>query len=266
MMIDCHLHLPAFKELQSLIERKQALLNELKRRKIDYAIVIPDNIKGSIIGDVDDCINLFEKQSNIFLMGTLNILKDDKCIYDKMDFLFREEKIVGIKIFPGHDPHYPNDTRLQWVYELCIKYNAPIMIHTGWNLGNSEVAKYNDPKYIVEIAEKYKSLKIVISHYFWPQVEYCYGLTKDYNNIHFDTSGLADEVVQLETGNDKIKRVLERTVNDNPDKVLFGTDYGMCSIEDHIKLIESLDVDYQCKEKIYYRNAMKVFNLVIKNP
>lgn len=133
-------------------------------------------------------------------MGTLNILKGDQFIHDKLDMLFKEKVIKAIKIFPGHDPHYPNDLRLKKAFELCIKHNAPLVIHTGWNSGDPDVANYNDPKYIVEVANQYKDLKIIIAHYFWPRVEYCYDITKGYENIYFDTSGLADEEVEAETG------------------------------------------------------------------
>lgn len=57
--MDCHLHLPTFEGLCSLEEKKCALMKELKKNKVDYAIVIPDHIKGSSIGDLDECIELF---------------------------------------------------------------------------------------------------------------------------------------------------------------------------------------------------------------
>ncbi|WP_041721226.1 hypothetical protein [Alkaliphilus metalliredigens] len=59
MKMDCHLHLPTFEGLCSLEEKKCALMKELKKNKVDYAIVIPDHIKGSSIGDLDECIELF---------------------------------------------------------------------------------------------------------------------------------------------------------------------------------------------------------------
>ena len=261
MKIDCHLHLPTFDGLESLEAKKNKLLIDLKTNNIDRAIVIPDHIKGSSIGDLDDCINLFKDQPNIYLMGTLNILKDDESIILKLDNLFQTNIIKAIKIFPGHDPHYPNDTRLNKVFDLCIKYDAPLVIHTGWNVGDSDVAKYNDPKYIVEVAKKYQNLKIVIAHYFWPQVDYCFEITKDYSNIYFDTSGLACSDVEEITGKEKIKNVLEKTIALNSNKVLYGTDYGMCDMKKHLELIESLDIDQEIKEDIYYKNVIKLFNL-----
>jgi len=262
MKIDCHLHLPVFEDLQSLEEKRSKLLNDLRKNKIDYAIIIPDNVKHSCIGDVDECIELFQGDSNIFIMGTLSILKDDNSIYLKLESLLREKKIVAIKIFPGHDHHYPNDIRLENVFNLCIKYDVPFVIHTG---GNPKDAKYNDPKYIAQIAKKYKDLKIVICHYFYPKVEYCYEITKNCKNIYFDISALADEEVEKCSGKNKIKEVLEKTIKEDPYRIVFGTDYGMCNIEKHIELVNSLDIGDEYKKNIFYKNALKLYNLNIKS-
>ena len=146
---------------------------------------------------------------------------------------------------------------------MCIGYDIPLVIHTGWNSGDPEAAKYNDPKYIVKIAERYNDLKIIICHYFWPEVEYCYELTIEYNNIYFDISALGDPEVQETTGLDKIIKVLEKTVFKNPNRLLFGTDYGMCSIKNHSELINELDISDEDRKKVFYKNAVDVFDLEI---
>ena len=59
--------------------------------------------------------------------------------------------------------------------------------------------------------------------------------------------------------------MLEKTIKEDPYRIVFGTDYGMCSIGKHIELVNSLDIDDKCKENIFYRNALKLYNLNIKN-
>jgi len=258
------LHLPGLKRGGNFVDSKKILLKDLKRNRIDYAILIPDNVTGSEIGDLDTILELTKNDKQLFLMGTLNILKDTKSILNRLDSLFECQRIVGIKIFPGHDPIYPTDVRLIPVYELCIKYNLPIVIHTGWNSQNPGVAKYNDPKYIIRIAKKFPRLKIVISHYFWPKVEYCYDLTKSFQNIHFDTSGLADDEVIRETGLKKIEKVLTDTTVERPDNILFGTDYAMCDIKKHVDFINTLKLTRRQKGRIFYRNSIKLFKLTLE--
>ena len=261
MIIDAHLHLPVVSETRTYAQAKKALLTDLEKHHIDYAILIPDNFPNSPIGDVDTCLKLVEGEPNLFLMGTIDIQCHGEAWIRKLETLIIERKIVGMKIFPGHDPIYPTDPRLFPVYALCQRYGVPMVIHTGWNSGHPEVAKYNDPKYIVQVAQDYPSLKIVIAHYFWPEVEYCYALTHAYPNIYFDTSGLADQEVIQATGLVKIQSVLVKTLNDNPEKVVFGTDYAMCDHQDHIDLIMALPVSAEVQEQIFWRNAVKLFKL-----
>jgi hypothetical protein len=235
----------------------------MNKNKISYAILIPDNLHDSKIGDLDICLKLIEKEKRVFLLGTIDVRTEGKEWLDKLDKLFKKGKIKGIKIFPGHDPIYPNDKRLSQIYKLCIKYNYPMVIHTGWNSNDSKVAKYNDPKYIIDIAKKFPKLKIIISHYYWPKVEYCYNITRNFSNIYFDTSALADEEVIRETGLEKIKKVLEKSIQDNPNSVLFGTDYAMCDTKKHLELVNSLSISKKDLEKILWKNANKLFRLKI---
>lgn len=237
MIVDAHIHLPVVKRGSTFEESKQKLLSDLKKNKIDYAILIPDNLHGSKIGDSDVSLKLIENEKKLFLLGTIDIRTNGKEWINKLDSLLQEEKIKGIKIFPGHDPVYPTDKRLMSVYKLCIKYNYPIVIHTGWNSNRHEVAKYNNPKYIIKIAKKFPNLKIIIAHYYWPEVEYCYKITRGFKNIYFDTSALADDGIIKKTGLDKIKKVLEQSIKDNSESILFGTDYAMCNIKKHVELI-----------------------------
>jgi len=259
MIIDSHLH---FAQAKTYQEARELLLKELKLNKVDYAVVIPDNVPNASIPDLDTTLKMTKNDKNLLVMGTINILKEEKNIISKLDNLFKQEKIVGIKIFPGHDQHYPNDKRLIPVFELCIKHDLPLIIHTGQNaIDDPAPAKYNDPKYIVDVAKKYPKLKIVIAHYFWPKVDYCYKQTINFNNIYYDTSALADKEVIKATGKQKIKEILEKTIKNKPDNVVYGSDYACCGMKAHIDLINSLDLSLTIKQKVFYKNAIKLFKL-----
>lgn len=261
-IFDSHLHLPVRNKLDSLEDQRDELIKELEKNSIKGGVLIPDNIEISQIGNLKQCVELFNDVPSVFLLGTVNILEDD---LDKkvgeLDAYFKSKKVVGLKIFPGHDKHLPNDSRLEPFINLCLRYNKPLVIHTGENSGDSECSKYNDPKYIVEISDKYSGLKIVISHLFWPKVEYCVELTKGYANISYDTSALADDEVVAVTGEEKISNALEDLINKYHKKVLYGSDYGMCSVTKHIKLVKSLDISKKDKQNVFYNNSVKLFEL-----
>jgi predicted TIM-barrel fold metal-dependent hydrolase len=263
MIIDAHIHIPVISETRNYQQSKRQTLRDMKKDGISYAILIPDNIPNSVIGDVPTCLGLVADTPEIFLMGTFNLESQGQAWLQRLADLIDAKQIVGMKIFPGHDPIYPTDPRLDPLYELCQESGVPMVIHTGWNPGHPEVGKYNDPRHIVQIAGRYPDMKIVIAHYFWPEVDYCYQLTHDIPNIYYDTSGLADEEVVDAAGPERIREVLLKSLSDKPGSVLFGTDYAMCSFQEHIRLVKDLPVSNPIREGIFWRNAVQVFNLPI---
>jgi uncharacterized protein len=262
MIIDSHIHISYLDRKKSFTQIKKDLLLNMTRNKVDYSIVIPDNVPNPQCAGLDEVINLTRDEKKLYAIGTLNIDNINKNTFSKINDLFQKKLIRGFKIFPGHDPIYPTDKRWFPIYKLCIKYNLPLIIHTGINTGDEECAKYNDPKHIIEIAKLYPKLKIVIAHYFWPKIDYCFKTTNGFDNIYFDTSGMADpEVVDASGGIEKIKDVLIKTIKRNPKGVMFGTDWPMCDLELHLDLINSLDITKEEKENIFYRNSVRLFNL-----
>jgi len=264
MIIDTHLHLPVVSEDRTYEQAKALLIEDLKRDQIDYAILIPDNLPNSSIGDVPTCLGLVKDTPELFLMGTIDIQTQGQAWVDELERLILQRQIVGMKIYPGHDPIYPTDRRLNPVYALCQAHDVPLVIHTGWNPGHPEAAQYNDPKYIVQVAEQYRDMKIVIAHFFWPEVDYCYEMTHAYPRIYYDTSGLADGEVIEATGLERIRSALLKILQEDPKKIVFGTDYAMCDRKEHLEMIKQLPITADVREGIFWGNAVKLFNLPVK--
>lgn len=262
MIIDSHVHISVSDDKKTFLQKRADLLLNMKKNKISQSIVIPDNLHGSSCADLDAVIELTRELPELLMVGTLQISETSRANLEKIEKLFSKKIIRGFKIFPGHDPVYPTDKKWFPVYKLCQKYDFPLIIHTGINTGDEECAKYNDPKYIVELARIYPKLKIIISHYFWPKLDYCFATTENINNIYFDTSGLADEeVVNASGGIEKIKEILVKTIRRRQNSVIFGTDWPMCDAKAHIDLINSLSITEKGKEAVFSKNAIKIFNL-----
>jgi len=263
MIIDTHVHLSIYQEqAASLKEALKKLLEEMDANQIDYAIIIPDNIENDPkIADLSIAIDLISGKNNLFLLGSPQIMQGSSEV-DKYRELVTQGIIKGVKFFPGHDPYYPTDERCLLYYEMCQSLNVPAVFHTGENSNNPKTAKYNDPKYIVEVAGKYPNLKIVITHYYWPKIEYCYEVTKNVPNIYFELAGTADEeVLEKSGGIEKMREVLLKTIQGRSSKVVFGTDYPMCNVRSHIELVKSLNLSQEIESKIFSGNAINLYKL-----
>lgn len=263
-IIDSHVHISLYDDnAKSLQEAFYLFLQEMEKNKISSAIIIPDNVEGSDnIADLDKAIELIGERKNLFLLGSPQIIQRGSSELEKYRKLLEEGKIKGIKFFPGHDPYYPTDARCLPYYDLCEKLDVPVLFHTGENSCNSECAKWNNPKYIVEIAKKYPQLKVIIAHYYWPKMDYCYEITKDIPNIYFETAAMADdEVIEKSGGIKKVREILRKTIADRPDKVIFGTDWPICKIDEHIELIKSLGLNSEVETAVFSENTKSVYKL-----
>lgn len=266
MIIDSHVHLSIYEgQATSLQDALEKLLEQMKQNNIDYAIIIPDNIENDPkIADLDTAITFTKEKNNLFLLGSPQIIQRGSSEINKYKELLVQGTIKGLKFFPGHDPYYPTDERCLPYYEMCQILNVPVVFHTGENSNNPELSKYNDPKYIVEVAKKYPNLKVVITHYYWPKIEYCYEITKNISNIYFELAGTADdEVLEKSGGIEKMREVLLKTIKDRPNQVIFGTDYPMCIIKEHIELVRSLNLSEYIKEKVFSGNAINLYKLPV---
>ena len=260
MIIDSHLHISYLKKQKSFATIKLDLLNLMTKNKVAYAIVIPDNVPNPQCADLDQVSKLVKNEKKLFMMATLAITQINKTSVASIEIIFKKKEAVGFKIFPGHDPIYPTDERWLPIILLCQKYKLPFVIHTGINSGHLEVARYNDPKYIRNLALKFPKLKIIIAHYFWPKLDYCFEMTEGLTNVYFDTSALADpEVIKDSGGIKKIREILVKTIKRKPDSVIYGTDWPICSFEKHINLIKSLPISNELKKDIFFRNSLKLF-------
>ena len=72
MIIDAHVHLPVCNEGHLLQRQKERLLHEMKENRISHCIVISDSSMESIIGTMDECVELFAETDNVDVVGGIS--------------------------------------------------------------------------------------------------------------------------------------------------------------------------------------------------
>jgi len=76
---------------------------------------------------------------------------------------------------------------------------------------------------------------------------------------------LADGEVIEATGLERIRSVLLKILQEDPKKIIFGTDYAMCNRKEHLEMIKQLPVAAEVREGIFWRNAVKLFNFPVSD-
>lgn len=166
MIIDAHMHLPIICNSISLQQKKDRLLHDMVKNQIDQCIVISDSYPISDIGSIDGCVTLFEGNNTVHVVGGISPLCNYQEQIVKLKKYLERRQIIGVKLFTGHEEFYLTDERLKQVYELAIKYNIPVLFHSGWSND-----KYSNVLSVIEVAKKYPKLRLICCHCFYPHLE-----------------------------------------------------------------------------------------------
>lgn len=180
-----------------------------------------------------------------------------------MDHLLGELRIKAIKIHPPHQLFNVNDylfkpefKGLTVVYEKCIEYNVPVMVHTGTSVFKGARNRFADPMPLDDVAVDFPKLKLIAAHAGRPlYMDTVFFLLRRHPNLYFDISSTPPKALL------QYYPWLERVV----DKAMFGSDWpapGVRDISDNIQQFLALDFSDEVKRKILRENAVKVFNLM----
>lgn len=250
MIIDAHMHLPT--DGIGWQDKKNKLLSEMKRNGVDAGIVISDSETESAIGTTGDCVALFADCPNVCVAAGISPFIDYREQLRRTERFCLEGKIVGIKLYCGHEPIYIDDDGLKPVFVLAERFRIPILFHSGWD--NPE---YAEPSRVKRAASAYPEIRFVCCHCFYPDLRECFEIIGECPNVYFDVSSVADRP-EL---NSSLKMILEEFIPTMPDRFLFGSDYASCSQREHIEFIQSLKLSAESAEKLFGLNAKRIYHL-----
>lgn len=156
---------------------------------------------------------------------------------------------------------YANDQRYYPLYSLCEKKGVPIWIHTSVNWMNNVSMYYGHPRYLEQVLIDFPQLKIIAGHGGWPWIPDIVLMLWKYDNLYADTSAHRPKYLSTpDTGWDMFMKYANSTIQ---DKILFGSDWlsmGM-HIKDVLKEVDQWPLKDSVKEKFFYKNSARVFNL-----
>ena len=261
-IIDCHVHISKFgHEGQTFSYIRDGLLSSMERLGIACSFVYPDSEPGTNVSDLDTTRGLISGHPGLLMLGTISMPEADPQVIEKLDLLASTGDIIGVKLFPGFELFYPDDSRCHAVYEVCVRHTIPVVFHSGETMGEAWREKYNHPHEIAKVARRFPALRIMIAHFSQPHLAACRDTVLACPNVYVDISGLAHPSVIEACGQEAIAHNLESVAVQQPEKVLFGTDWPLCDVREHLQLVTSLPVSDIARCLILARNAERVFAL-----
>ncbi len=250
MIIDAHLHLPV--DYPDFPSKRDALLAELDQNGVDLGIVIADSTPESEIGSADCCAELFSGSSRIKVVAGISPFFHYSEQLALCRNLLDSGKIVGLKLYTGHEHFYCTDPVLLPVYELAAQFSVPVLFHTGW-----ADPQYAAPQIMKQLAQRRPQNRFVYCHCYYPEPAQCFLELESCGNVYFDISSAADDPVKCP----QIRTALESAISAMPQRFLFGSDFGSCSQRIHLDFAGSLHITAEQRAALMSGNARAVYRM-----
>lgn len=206
MFIDMHVH-PAFFEPINEDENKTAfrhealniyknglaplehIFNQMACAGLDKLTLLPQDYtttQGGVVVSNEEIKKLVDMAPDKFI-GFAAIDPLTKGCGEALEKAFTDLNLKGLKLHPSKQGFYPSDERLEPIYEICERYNKPIIFHSGMSWEKDALSKYSRPIEFEEVAYKHPKLRICLAHFGWPWVQETAMLMVKYENVYADT-------------------------------------------------------------------------------
>lgn len=266
MIIDCHTHINNYHndEVVSLHECLENLQREMRRNRVDIALVLTSYKVTPGRPSTKDAVLATRNLQNLYIVAGISYTSFNKEELSELREYLSEGSIRGLKLYPGYEPFYPNDKKLQPVYELAAEFGVPVMIHSGDTYDPRGKIKFSHPIHIDDVAVDHPDVNIVICHIGNPWIRDCMEVVYKNKNVYTDISGLV-----LGDFTDRFEVYMRKQLQEmllygvEPDKVLYGTDWPISSMRSYLDFMEELTIPDREKRKIFFENAAKLFKLPV---
>jgi predicted TIM-barrel fold metal-dependent hydrolase len=268
VIIDCHTHINNYHNegVESLHASLGALQAELRRNRVDVALILTSYKVNPGRPSTRDVVAATRNLQSIFVVAGISYAGFQPGELDEIREYIREGSVRGLKLYPGYEPFYPADPKLLPVYALAADTGVPVMIHTGDTFTPAGKLKYAHPLHVDDVAVDHPDVNFVICHLGSPWFRDCMEVVYKNSNVYTDISGLV-----LGNFSDRFESYMHKQLQEmllygvEPDKVLFGTDWPISSMESYLAFMEELPLPPRDRQKIMYENAARLFRIPVVN-
>ena len=269
MIVDCHTHVNNYhnEAVDNLQECIQTLLREMRRNRVDAAMILTSYKVTAGRPSTQAVVEATRPFPNLFVVAGLPwesfIERDLDAILPGVE----EGKVKGLKIYPGYEPFYPNDPKLEPAYVFAKEHGLPVMVHSGDTYTPKGKLKYSHPLHIDELAVDHPDVSFVICHIGNPWMRDTMEVLYKNANVYTDFSGLV-----LGDFEDRFESYMHKQVQEmllygvQPEKCLYGTDWPIASMESYLDFMGEMKIPVRDRRLMMYENAIRLFKLPIELP
>lgn len=171
----------------------------------------------------------------------------------------QSQGLSGAAIDPYLAQIYVNDAKYYPIYSKCCELNIPVVITTGpGTYVPNAVIDHAAPRYIDFVARDFPELKIIVSHGGYPWVSEMIIVAQRNANVYMELSEY-EFFPQAQTYIQAANTIIS-------DKVMFASAHPFVDFKDSLQNYEKLSFTPEVREKVMFKNAVKVLNLPNLDP
>ena len=232
------------------------LMEKLKDSGVSIAVNLPVLTKPTQF----DSIFRFASEINSHAIGQTKIISFMGMHPDIEDIegdikKIHEANFLGIKLHPDYQNTFFDDEKYVKIISEAKKYSLTVVTHAGPDVAYVGKPVRCTPRRVLNLLDRVGGYeKLVLAHlggggiYSEVYKELCG------RDIYLDTAFSLD----FTTKNELLKLIEKH----GDDKLLFATDSPWADIPRYVKYFSSLSLSNETKEKIFYKNAAPLLNLI----
>jgi predicted TIM-barrel fold metal-dependent hydrolase len=217
---------------------------------------VPDREVAQYVGDHSDK-----------LIGFLSLDPTQPGWQDELHEGHQDLKLKGIKLMSMYAGFYPNDRKLDYLWEYAERNSLPVLLHTGTTFVSQAPLACTFPHHLDDVAIRFPNVKIIMAHLSHPYEGECVVVIRKHPNVYSDCSALHYRPFQLYHS---LMLVQEYGVW---DKVLFGSDYPFTTVDASLEEMRGLNdmlegtslprLNMEKMEQMFARNTLEVLGIEV---
>ena len=152
------------------------------------AQVYPESAGGTIVSNEEVCGLTAARPDLFWGMGSLDPSCADPA--GEAERALGKLGLSGLSLYPCAGRFFPDDPRLEPVWQICERYDRPVLLHCGMTWEPGQEMRYGNPLAVEPLAMRHPKLRICIARFGWPWVRETTALLLKYPNLYADTGVL----------------------------------------------------------------------------
>jgi len=235
---------------------------EMTSNDVDYALILSSYKTDEYRPSARQIIDAAKKYDNLGIVAGFSI--DNHTEEDLKDYRkwIKDGYVKGLKIYSGYEHYYPYDERYQKVYDTCIEFDVPVMVHTGDTLSKKSKLRYARPLNLDDVAVDNPELKIIMCHLGNPWIQDAQEVIYKNKNVYGDISGFVvgdfDHYFE-EMMSEKVSELINYA--GEPKYLLYGTDWPISSMDSYLKFVAKMKIKKEFRDLLMYKNTKDLFKI-----